>query len=126
MEENKPTSSKYYIIGAIVLVLVIVAIVLAMGKSKSSVLKNEPANLVGNWVSVVEGKGMQGSGKITIFNTTNQINVSGDISLVIEKVEDNVAYGTITYNNLCYTTAKITAGITATPGAPKCTSGISK
>ncbi len=118
--ENKP-SSKYYLIGAIVLVVVIVVIVLAMGKSKMGVVKNGPENLVGNWVSAVEGKGMQGSGNIEIFNTKAKIDVSGDINLTIDKVENNVAYGTVTFNNLCYTSSRSAAG-----DPPKCVSSLSK
>jgi hypothetical protein len=131
MEENKPStltssSSKYYVIGAVVLVVIILLVVLLMGKSKSVAKKNLPENLVGNWVSTVSGKGLQGSGKMTIFNTSNQIDVASDINLTIDKVENNIAYGTVTYNNFCYTTAKITAGKAAAASAPKCTSGISK
>ncbi len=118
--ENKPTS-KYYLIGAIVIVVVIVAIVLAMGKSKMGGVKNGQENLVGNWISAVEGKGMQGSGNIAIFNTTAKIDVSGDISLTIDKVENNVAYGTVTFNNLCYTSSRSAAG-----DPPKCVESISK
>jgi hypothetical protein len=118
--ENKP-SSKYYLIGAIVLVVIIVAVVLAMGKSKSGGLKNEPVNLVGNWVSATVDKGMQGSGNISIFNTTAKIDVSGDIGLTIDKVENNIAYGTVTFNNLCYTSSRSAAG-----DPPKCVESISK
>ena len=113
-------------IGVIVLIVIVLIIVLIMGKSKSNKMENKPENLVGNWVSAVIGKGMQGSGKITVGRTTADINVSGDISLKIDKVENNVASGTVTYNNLCYTSIRSTTSKTTPAQAPKCVSGISK
>ena len=122
--ENKK-SSKSYLIGVAVLVVVIILVIVLLGTPKSGGKKNEPANPVGNWVSAVSGKGMEGSGKIKIGSTTADITVGGDINLTIDKVENGVASGTVTYNNLCYTSTRTTAG-KVTVGKPQCVSGVSK
>ena len=68
--------------------------------------------LVGTWVSTTKDKGMQGTGKIVLPKSTTQFTISGDVNLVISKVENNIGTGTISYTNLCttetttYTTGK--------------------
>ena len=60
-------------------------------------------DLVGTWGSAVAGKGVQGSGKVTISGTSYQISLDGDVNLIIQKVANGAAVGTIAYNNLCLT-----------------------
>jgi hypothetical protein len=129
--ENKSTS-KYYLwgLGAIV---IIIAIVMLSGGSKPSVapsqtesttnapITNTPSTpatnpasassgLMGTWVSSVSGKGMQGAGKVTLNGTTDQIAFTGDINLVVTKVENNSGTGTITFSNICLTVTVSTSG----------------
>ena len=138
--ENKP-SLKYYIYGAIVLVVIILLVVLSGGKSKSpfpeensqtvnttntvtpvSPVENSTSNsgLIGTWVSAVSGKGMQGSGKVVTANSSTDITTHGDLKLVIQKIENNTAIGTIAYKNLCYTIATSILGKAATTKPPQC------
>jgi len=116
--ENK-SKLKYYLLGLIVLIIVVVIILLGNSKSASQQSQATSAanistastpnststsELIGTWVSAVSGKGMQGLGKITFSGTAYQIGFTGDINLVIEKVENNLGTGTITFSNLCLTT----------------------
>jgi len=48
---------------------------------------------------------MQGSGKVMFRGPLIKLLFTGDINLAIEKVENNTGTGTITFNNLCLTTA---------------------
>jgi len=57
----------------------------------------QTSGLIGTWVSSVPKKGMQGSGKGTLNGTNYKINFTGDINLVVQKVENNVGTGTITF-----------------------------
>ena len=135
--ENK-SSLKYYIYGAIVLVVIIVIILLSVGKSKSSETNSQAVNgvntsatpvenatsnsgLVGTWVSAVSGKGLQGSGKVVTAHSSTEITASSDLKLVIQKIENNTAIGTIAYTNLCYTIATSILGRAATTKPPQCT-----
>lgn len=123
--ENK-SKLKYYLSSLIILVLIIVAIIV-FGNSKSATQNSQAENttntpaqsqavttldsgLVGNWVSSVSGKGMQGSGKVAFRGTTYQITFTGDINLVVQKVENNIGTGTITFSNLCLTTPGVNKG----------------
>ena len=143
--EKKSPLKYYLLGGAIILVVVVVAIVLSQGNSKStgqntqtadsgstqitstvppattvttSVENSSPVSsdsLIGTWVSSVQGKGLQGSGKITNEGTTTQVNLVGDVSLVVKGVENNTATGTITFSKVCLTT------IVSVPGKPDVT-----
>jgi len=158
MEKKSPL--KYYLLGGIILVAVILIIVLSMGGAKTSGQKDQamngtggtvniPANpitgvsadsttkapvvtnapitpavtstpksasgLIGTWVSAVTGKGMQGTGKITLRGTVNQLSLTGDVNLVIKKVENNIGTGTITFDKVCIT------AVVSVPGKPDVT-----
>jgi hypothetical protein len=80
-------------------------------------------SLIGTWVSAVQGKGMQASGKVETSRATTQLNLSGDIVVVIDKVSDNIASGTITYNNLCSTSIVSVPGKTEVSEPPQCIDG---
>lgn len=58
-------------------------------------------DLRGKWVSSLAGKGLQLYGQFTVQNSVTDVWEDGDIELVIEGVENNVAYGTMRYYNLC-------------------------
>jgi len=86
-----------------------------------------PANsLIGTWVSSVKGKGMQGSGKIVLPKFTTQLEMSGDVNLVIKTVADNIASGIISYSNLCTVSTVTMPGKPAAAKPPQCVSGESK
>ena len=129
--ENK-SKSKYYWLGLIILVIVVVVILL-LRSPKSAAPQYQAQNttnpsttnavasninsvsnsgLIGTWVSATKGKGMQGSGKGTLNGTDYKISFTGDINLVVKKVENNVGTGTITFSNLC-----LVATVTV-PGKP--------
>lgn len=107
---------KYYVVGCVVLIVIIIVIVL-LGNSKSTKqpiqtqnITNTPTvntsstsdnGLVGTWISSTKGKGMQGSGKVTYNGTAYKVDFTGDINLAVQKVENNVGTGTITFSNLC-------------------------
>ena len=83
-------------------------------------------DLVGTWVSTTPGKGMQGTGTITLPKSTTNFSISGDVNLVITKVENNIGSGTISYSNLCTTE---TTTYTTKPAVTKklpCTSAAGK
>jgi len=81
--------------------------------SATPVVNSTSANgLIGTWVSAVQGKGMQGSGKIAISGTATQITFTGDVNLVVQKVENNTGTGEITFTNLCG------SKVTSVPGKP--------
>lgn len=125
--ENK-SKLKYYLLGLVVLIVIIVVIML-LGNSKSGKQQSQAENtvsttttntsatpninstssdeLVGAWASSVQGKGMQGSGKVVFQGTSYQINFTGDVNLNIQKVENNVGTGTIAFSNLCLTTTGV-------------------
>jgi hypothetical protein len=122
------------LIGLAVLAVVVIAIILLMGKSKSAGQNTQTENtvnapttstpntsignstqandLIGTWVSSVQGKGMQGSGNLTISGVAVQINFTGDVDLVIQKVENNIATGTLAFTNFC------SSKVTSVPGKP--------
>ena len=126
--ENK-SKLKYYLSGLIILIVIIIVIMLSAGSkhtpqqtqatnnaantptastSATSVKNSISTNgLVGTWISSTQGKGMQGSGKVAFHGTTYQINFTGDVNLVIQKVEDNTGTGNITFSNLCLTVSGI-------------------
>ena len=124
---------KYCLLGAVLLAAVITATVLLPKNSKTAEKNPQTASiantlgekvpapesnapeaaaansnsangLVGTWVSATQSKGMQGSGKITLRGTVYKIDMTGDVDLVIQKVENNTSTGTITFNNFCLTT----------------------
>jgi len=76
--------------------------------------------LIGNWNSSTQGKGMQGSGTAALNGITFQLNLSGDVNLVINKVENNAGTGTITFNNVCIGATKLVAGKPAVTEPAKC------
>jgi hypothetical protein len=76
--------------------------------------------LIGTWNSSVPGKGMEGSGKVTLNGIVFQLNLAGGVNLVIQKVENNTGTGTITFDNVCVTGTKTVAGKPATAFSPQC------
>jgi hypothetical protein len=148
---EKKSLVKYYLIGAIVLIVILLVILLSKGKSKptkqnsqvqnnvSTSATNYPStpsvtnsnsmstnDLVGTWTSSVQGKGIVGTGKIITPNTSTTINLSSDMKIIIQKVENNIAIGTITFTNLCYTTSTSVSGKPVTTQPQKCTSSASE
>jgi hypothetical protein len=129
--ENK-SKLKYYWLGLIILIVIVVVVMLSRNSesvtqqsqaqnttntstTNTVATKTNPistSGLIGTWVSSVPKKGMQGSGKGTLNGTNYKINFTGDINLVVQKVENNVGTGTITFSNLC-----LVATVT-TPGKP--------
>jgi hypothetical protein len=83
-------------------------------------------SLVGNWVSSVKGKGMQGSGKIVMPKFTAQFSMNGDVKLVVKNVANNIASGIISYSNLCTVSTITMPGKPATVKSPECVSNESK
>ena len=82
---------------------------------------NPAANgAIGAWTSATKGKGIQGSGKATLNGILFQLNLAGDVALVIQKVENNTGTGTITFNNVCVTGTKTVSGKTPTAFSPQC------
>ena len=80
-----------------------------------------PANgAIGTWVSATKGKGIQGSGKATLNGILFQLSLAGDVTLVIQKVENNAGTGTITFNNVCVTGTKSVDGKAPTAFSPQC------
>jgi hypothetical protein len=138
-------------LGAVVLVVVVLIIVFSQKDSKSYGPSNQindygnntlpvnpsptdnpaasannsstdPANeLIGTWVSADQGKGLQGTGKFVTTRATTQIDVYSDVNVVIQKVENNVAIGTLTYIDLCTTAIITPTGKTAITEQPRCT-----
>ncbi len=85
----------------------------APGTPDMSVVEQTPDNgLIGTWTSSVKDKGMEGSGKVAIRGTAAQVKLTSDVDLVIQKVENNTADGTITFNNSCL------ASTISVPGKP--------
>jgi len=141
--------SKYYLLGGVVLIVVVLIIVFSQKNSKhfgpdnqindyvnnslpitppptntaaASVNNSASANeLIGTWFSAEQGKGMQGTGKFVTARATTQIDVSSDVSVVIQKVENNLAIGTLTYNDLCTTAIITPTGKPAITEQPRCT-----
>ena len=75
---------------------------------------------IGTWTSATKGKGMEGSGKATLNGILFQLNLAGDVTLVIQKVENNTGTGTITFNNVCVTGTKSVDGKAPTAFSPQC------
>jgi hypothetical protein len=125
--------SLYYSLGGAIVIILIVVFVMGLFKSgKNHELLNSPlasavenlkpkkTGIVDTWVSSETGKGMQGEGKIVTSRSATEIKISGDVKVVIDKVEDNVASGTIIYNNLCYTPTITMTGKAPVVEAPRC------
>jgi|GEM_PF-3008163 hypothetical protein len=66
--------------------------------------------LIGTWNSSETGKGLQGSGQITIRGVATKLSLTSDANLVITKVENNVGTGTITFKDTCVNATKSVAG----------------
>jgi len=131
--ENK-SKFKYAFLGLIILIVIIVVMVLSVNSkstpqqyqaasSPATSVKNSISTngLVGTWVSAVSGKGLQGSGKVVTAHSSTDITAYGDLKLVIQKIENNTAIGTIAYTNLCYTIASSILGKATTTKPPQCT-----
>ena len=67
-------------------------------------------DLRGTWTSSIRGKGIQLYGQFATGPGTTTVYEDGDVTLIIDTAENNVASGTIRYTNLCST------GSTAVPG----------
>jgi len=58
-------------------------------------------DLRGTWVSSLSGKGLQVFGKFTTGNAVTTVYEDGDIELIIDTVENNIASGKIRYSRVC-------------------------
>jgi hypothetical protein len=58
-------------------------------------------DLRGTWKSSLSGKGLELYGQFTTENAVADVWENGDIELIIEGVENNIAFGTMRYFNLC-------------------------
>lgn len=58
-------------------------------------------DLRGTWKSSLAGKGLQLFGQFTVQGSVTDVWEDGDIELIIESVENNIAFGTMRYFNLC-------------------------
>lgn len=67
-------------------------------------------DLKGTWISAIKGKGIQLYGQFTTGPGTTKVYEDGDVELIIDTVENNIASGKIRYTNLC------TYGETTVPG----------
>ena len=67
-------------------------------------------DLKGTWTSSIRGKGIQLYGQFATGPGTTTVYEDGDVELIIDKVENNIASGTMRYTNLC------TTGSTSVPG----------
>ncbi len=114
----KNKSLMYSLLGAVVLVVVVVVVIMVLpGGSKNGA--NVPAvnPLIGTWTSATPGKGMQATGTATILRKNYEYTVAGDVTVVIQSVENNIASGTITYTNAC---------LTVVSRAPQCITSLVK
>ncbi len=149
--ENK-SKLKYYLIGAVILVAIVIAAIVLSGGPKSagqaavqapeqaslpaSLPAPQPAvntpgaaapaaptsNFVGTWTSAVPGKGMQASGNFQISGFAGTVTMTGDVTVVIQRVENNIAYGTLAYSNLCTTATVLAPGKAPVVRQPDCIS----
>jgi hypothetical protein len=136
---------KYYAGAAVLVILIIIIAVISHGSTPPVAPQSQTANtalatttpsvatttapatasasgLVGTWGSAVAGKGVQGSGKVTVAGTNYQISLDGDVNLIIQKVADGAAIGTIAYNNLCLTIIESAPGKTPVTKPAQCVS----
>ena len=154
------SSSKYYIIGAVV-VVVIVGIALFMPHGSPAptgqapqimpAVQNQPqpaadtsaapseaaapapaqtpapvadtapaSSIVGTWTSTTPGKGVEATGSMVTSKANTQLTLSGDIKLVIQKVENGTASGMISYNNICSKLTITYTGQAPVTQTPKC------
>jgi len=58
-------------------------------------------DLRGIWRSSLSGKGLQLYGKQTLYGSITNMYEDGDIELIINDVQNNIAVGTMRYINLC-------------------------
>lgn len=58
-------------------------------------------DLTGTWGSSLSGKGLEIYGKFDIPGSVTTIYEHGDMELIIENMEGNIAYGKMRYYNLC-------------------------
>ncbi len=140
---------KYYAGAAVLVILIIVIAVISHGTTPAVAPESQTANtvvatttanvattsavapapataatngLVGTWGSASPGKGVEGSGKVTISGTSYQISLDGDVHLVIQKIANGAAVGTIAYKNLCLTTVVSAPGKTPVTKPAQCVS----
>ena len=78
--------------------------------------------LVGTWISATAGKGMEGSGTIVLPHSSTKITTSGDVTIVIQKVENGTASGTLSYSHLCTGAVITVTGKSPSTRAPECVS----
>ncbi len=148
---QQKSALKYYIGGLIIVIVIVVVIAMSHGSTPSTpqvqttpvgtaavatsttpvattssatpaTTPTQASGLVGTWGSAVAGKGVQGSGKVTISGTSYELSLDGDVHLVIQKVTDNAAVGTISYSNLCITTIVSAPGKTPVTKPAQCVS----
>ncbi len=58
-------------------------------------------DLRGTWKSSLSGKGLQLYGRHTTYGSITDMYEDGDIELIINNVQNNIAVGTMRYINLC-------------------------
>jgi hypothetical protein len=142
---ERPGVLKYYAGAAVLVILIIVIAVISHGTTPVVAPQSQTANtalatttpniattsasnsaaassLVGTWGSAAAGKGVQGSGEVMISGKSYQLSLHGDVDLVIQKVTDSAAIGTIAYNNLCLTTVVSAPGQTPITKPAQCVS----
>lgn len=84
-------------------------------KNKLTTTITPARDLRGTWISSLPGKGFQLQGQFAVAGSTTTVHEDGDIELIVDKVENNIAYGTMRYYNVCawgFTIAPVVGKIT--------------
>jgi hypothetical protein len=141
--EQTTNSLKYYIVGAVVVLIAVVgAIVMVRGnaasvtsgpQSQTSVgtsnaitpgASDSSASVaspfVGTWTSATPGKGIEATGKVATPQSSTQITLAGDVTVVVQKVEKDTAYGTISYSKVCLKSVMTATGKAPVTQPPRC------
>lgn len=61
----------------------------------------ESRDLRGTWISSLSKKGFQLYGKFDLPGSVTNVHQNGDIELIIDKVENNIASGQMRFTNVC-------------------------
>lgn len=124
--------SKKSIVSVIIVIVVVIgvwwyvssanhlAVPSASIQSASSTSQSATNSLVGTWVSATSGKGMEASGKLILKNSITQLNMSGDVSLIIDSMQGGVASGTLSYINICTSAVTTVTGKSPVTRSPEC------
>jgi hypothetical protein len=118
---EKSSSTKYYVIGALIIIAVIAGVFFfSRGGSESDQAPAQASSIIGTWRSTEAGKGMQATGTLVTARASTELTMAGDVQVVIQKVENNVAEGTMTYSNLCTTAVITMTGKSPITEKPQC------